>query len=764
MDKKSPKKKAKINHSSSNLVKKMRTKLLFQKPSAFGLRRKHLFWVLPFLIVTLLSYIFILKDLPSPTKLGRYDIAQTTKIVDRNGKLLYEIFTGQSRKLVKLSDILLSLRQATISIEDKDFYHHQGVNPIGGILRAASQIVLRRQLQGGSTITQQLIKSALLTPERTVTRKIKEIILAFWAERLYSKDQILEMYLNQVAYGGTAWGIEAASETYFGKTVKDLTLGEAALLAGLPAGPTLYSPFGAHPEYARERQKEVLRRMVEDGYINKKTADETSSVELKYKPQTANIKAPHFVMYVKQLLVDKYGERLVEQGGLKVTTTLDLPTQEEAQKIVATEIAGLKSLNVGNGAAVITRPPTGEILAMVGSKDYFASDSGNFNVTTALRQPGSSIKPLNYAVGLETRKVTPASLFLDIPTCFLTEGQKAYCPVNYDGKFHGPVQMRFALGNSFNIPAVKMMALNGVTDVVASASALGISTFKDPSRYGLSLTLGGGEVTMLDMAKAFAVFANTGIKHDLVAILKIEDKNGRILDEYKDPNFIPDTKMPLSYPASILVNGPRVLSPETSFLISHILLDNNARSEAFGPSSFLNIGSHAVSVKTGTTDDKRDNWTIGYTPNFLVAAWVGNNDNSPMNPYLASGITGAAPIWNKIMSSVLQKQPDLWPKQPAGIIGSQICSSSGKAPPNQDPNAPDKGCPTRYEYFIKGTIPTETESLKQTIPIDKETHQPAPPGKTDNIEMQEHQVLRDMFSTYCIDCSHDKEQPTIIRL
>ncbi|MBI4067239.1 transglycosylase domain-containing protein [Candidatus Gottesmanbacteria bacterium] len=753
-----------------SFLNKISAKSLAQRPigrwprSASGGKRKYLFWLIPIIFIFFTTYFFIFKDLPSPTKLGKYEIPQTTKIVDRSGKLLYEIYASENRTLVKLKDIPQHLRQATISIEDKNFYQHKGVNPIGGILRAASQIVLKRQLQGGSTITQQLIKSALLTPERTITRKIKEMILAPWAELIYDKDQILEMYLNQVPYGGTAWGIEAAAETYFDKSVKKLNLAESALLAGLPAAPTLYSPFGAHPEYAKRRQKEVLARMVEDGYITKKEAEKAAKEELKFRQPATNIKAPHFVMYVKQLLVDKYGQRAVEQGGLKVTTTLDLPLQEEAQKIVSEEIKDLKSLQVGNGAAVVIRPPTGEILTMVGSKDYFASDSGNFNVTTALRQPGSSIKPLNYAIGLETKKITAATMFLDVPTCFLSPGQKAYCPVNYDRQFHGPVQARFALGNSFNIPAVKMLALNSVTGMIASSSAMGISSFKDPSRYGLSLTLGGGEVTLLDMAKAFGVFANTGIKKDLVAVLKVEDKNGKILEEYKDPNFIRGIRNKLNFPSSILISGSRVLSAETSFLISHILLDNNARSTAFGSSSFLNIRGHTVSVKTGTTDDKRDNLTIGFTPNFLVATWVGNNDNTPMNPYLSSGITGAAPIWNQIMTYTLKNQPDLWPKQPSGIVGAQICSLSGKMPPNSDPNAPDKGCPTRYEYFIKGTIPTEGESLRHSITIDKTTHQPALPNQAENIENQDHDVLRDMFGLYCLDCPHEGEKPTTVRL
>ncbi len=716
-----------------------------------------------FTLIFLFLYVFILHDLPLPTKLSTRNIPQTTKILDRNGKLLYNIYTDQNRTLVKLTDIPLSLRQATVAIEDREFYKH-GSFDILGILRALREIVLHRQLQGGSTITQQLVKSALLTPERTVQRKIKEAILTFFVDKIYGKDQILEMYLNQVSYGGTAWGVEAAAETYFSKKVSELNLSESALLAGLPVAPTYYSPFGAHPEQAKARQHEVLRRMVEDGYIKQDEAQTAENQKLVFTPQSRDIKAPHFDMYVKEQLIQKYGELIVEQGGLKVTTTLDLDIQELAQDTVATEVGKLADLQVKNGAALVTRPPTGEILAMVGSKDYFAQDEdGNVNVTLSLRQPGSAIKPINYAVGLASGKITPSSLFLDIPTCFAVLGQPLYCPQNYDGKFHGAVQMRFALGNSYNLPAVKMLDLNGVGQMIATASAMGITTFKDSSRYGLSLTLGGGEVMMTDMAVAFGVFANTGIKKDLVAILKVEDNKGKVLEEFKDPNFKRDLKG-LAFPSSLEINGPRVLSSEVSFLISHILLDQNARSAAFGE-SYLPIAGRAVSVKTGTTDDKRDNWTIGFTPNFLAVTWVGNNDNTPMNQYLTSGVTGAAPIWNKIMRKVLVNQPDLWPKKPEGVVGTSVCQISGKLPG-------DSNCQTRFEYFIDGTEPKETESLKRQILVEKGTDREAsliqdptqPPIPMDKLELKEKQVVSDWFTPeFCLDCPHDTDRPVTVR-
>lgn len=713
---------------------------------------KYSFWLLPIGLVVSI-YLVIFKDLPSPTGLSRYDIPLATKIYDRNGKSIFDIFADQNRTPVPLAQIPKHLQQATIAIEDKEFYKHQGVNPVGGMLRAITATITNKKLQGGSTITQQLVKSALLTPERTIIRKVKELVLALWVEAIYSKNKILELYLNQVPYGGTAWGVEAAAERYFGKNVKELNLAEAALLAGLPQAPTLYSPFGSRPLLARARQKEVLRRMVEDHYISKETADKAGAQELVFKSEE-NLKAGHFVMYVKEQLVTEFGEAMVERGGLKVTTTLDLDLQEYAQATVAAEVEKLRRLRVSNGAALITKPATGEILTMVGSTDYFATPSGSYNVTTALRQPGSSIKPINYAIGIENHIVTPATMFLDVPTCFGVVGQPTYCPKNYDGTFHGPVQLRMALGSSYNIPAVKMLRLNSVETMIASASAFGLDTLKDSRNYGLSLTLGGGEVHMTDMAEAFGVFANGGIRKDLVAILKVVDKNGKILTEHKDPNLDKDI------PSQLLLRGPRVVSPETAFLISHILLDNNARSAAFGSSSELVIPGHAVSVKTGTTDDLRDNWTIGFTPQFLVTTWVGNNDNSAMNPALVSGVTGAAPIWNRLMRRVTRDKPDLWPKQPDGIVGTRVCSLSGLLPPN---DGDDAGCPIRFEYFIKGTVPQEREQLKRGVLIDKTTGDLATPGQTENVEPQEHQILRDGLSEWCLDCSHPEGKPVIIK-
>ncbi len=656
-----------------------KTKVIFSLPTPFKIRYFFLGFLSAFLFLFLPIILYVwLNDLPSPKLLSAREIPQTTKIYDRSGQLLYEIYGDQNRTLVPLSEIPDSLKKATIAMEDKDFYRHGAINPLGGILRAMKEIVFSRKLQGGSTITQQLVKSALLSPERTIQRKTKEIVLAFWSERLYSKDEILEMYLNQVPYGGTAWGVEAASQTYFGKHVKDLSLAEAALLAGLPAAPTTYSPFGAHPELAKIRQEEVLKRMIEDKYLTPEEAQEAKEEKLTFATQKTDIKAPHFVMYVKDQLVKKYGEKMVEQGGLEVKTTLDLEIQEKAQEIVRNEVDGLKNLLVGNGATLITRPSTGEILAMVGSKDYFDQENdGNVNVTLALRQPGSAIKPINYALALENG-LTPASILDDSPITY-NDGLRPYAPVNYDGRFHGKVPLRYALANSYNIPAVKVLAQVGVKNMIALGQKMGITSWNDEARFGLSLTLGGGDVMMLDMAKVYGTLANNGKSTELTSIIEVKNSRGEILRGGGFPR------------------ENQAISPEIAFLISNILADNLARSAAFGPQSALIIPNHTVAVKTGTTNEKRDNWTIGYTPSYVVTVWVGNNNNSPMHPTLSSGITGAAPIWNKIMTYLLAgKEDESFPK-PENVVETKICAVNGLLPCD--------GCPTRVEYFMKGTEP-----------------------------------------------------------
>ncbi len=685
------------------------------------------------LFIILFSLFIFLKDLPSPTNLNKpsaYPIS--TKILDRNGNLLYEIYADQNRTPVKLDDLPQYLKQATIAIEDQNFYRHHGFDT-GGLIRALWKTLTGQRLEGGSTITQQLVKVALLTPERTISRKIKEAILTVATEILYSKNQILEMYLNHIPYGGTAYGIEAAAHRFFNKNASDLTLSESALLVGLPKAPSRYSPF-ANPDSAHDRQSLVLGRMVEDKYLTNEMALATKNEELHFADSGTDISAPHFVMYVRQILEEKYGVQVVEQGGLQVTTTLDLELQNAAQASLSAELSTLKKLKISNGAALVTNPATGEILAIIGSKDYFSEGiDGKVNVTTRLRQPGSSIKPLNYALGLETKVITPSTMLLDTPICFDVPGQPDYCPKNYDNTFRGLTQIRFALGNSYNIPAVKVLSLNSVEGFISFARKMGITSWSDPSLYGLSLTLGGGEVTMLDMAAAFGVFANQGVKVPLQAVLKVEDSSGKILEEYS--------------PADGMRNGEKVLSEEVSFLISHILSDNNARSGAFGANSVLNVPGKTVSVKTGTTNNLRDNWTIGYTPTRLVATWVGNNDNSPMS-YVASGVTGASPIWQKIMKYGLRDIKTEGLVKPESIEGASVCSNSGTLP------TPENPCDTRYEYFLPGTVPTVSNITKRELFVNKTTHHP-PNNESEfaDVEPRMQTVASDPFiKDYCIDC------------
>lgn len=695
--------------------------------------------ILLFIVFIIVTILFALKDLPSPTKLSSALIPQSSQIFDRNDKLLFTIYTEKNQTFIPISTIPKYLQEATISIEDKDFYRHGAID-IRGIIRASISTIFYNQIQGGSTITQQLVKNSLLSQEQTITRKIKEIILAFATEIIYSKSKILEMYLNQSPYGGTAYGVEAASEIYFGKHAKDLDLAESAILAGLPESPTVYSPFGAHPELAKNRQIEILTAMEKQKYITIQEKDKAIRKPLIYQSLSNTIQAPHFSLYVKELLVKKYGQDAVEQGGLRIKTSLDLNIQQMAQNIVASEVAKLKQYDATNGSAMVTNPATGEILAMVGSKDYFDKENdGNVNVTLALRQPGSSIKPINYAVGL-LRGYTAATPFIDKPICFPNPGEKPYCPLNYDGKWNGAIQMRYALANSINIPAVKLLKLTGIDAMIATASAMGIHTFTDPNRYGLSLTLGGGEVTMIDMVTAYGVFANQGYRIDLHPILKVTNSRGKIIEEYSPP--------------PIAIFGKKVLPSSVAFIISQMLSDNDARSYAFGSNSELRIGKLIIPVKTGTTNDYRDNWTIGYTPSFVVAAWVGNNDNHAMNG-LVSGVTGAAPIWHKIMAELVKEKGVSIASKPDTVIGKIICATSGLLPPAE--GAPDR-CPTRYEFFIRGTEPQKYDTGKQKVFIDKGTHDLAISGQTDNIEEKDEFIVTDPTGErYCISCPHQEQ-------
>ncbi len=615
-----------------------------------------------FIFIPLLIVVF-LQDLPSPKTLNLGQIPQTTKIYDRNNTLLYQIYANQNRTLVPLSEIPPSLKEATIATEDKDFYKHPGFD-VTAIIRSATNNYNSRNLQGGSTITQQLIKSALLTPETSIARKLKELVLAFWTEKTYTKDQILELYFNQIPYGGTAWGVEAASEVYFGKNVKDLDLAESAFLAGIPQAPTVYSPFGSTPNAWKKRQKEVLAHMIEQHYITKQQADDAYAKELTFQAPQTPIHAPHFVMYVKDFLVKKYGLPYVERGGLTVITSLDLKTQEMAQSVVTQEVNNDAYLNLTNGAALVTNPGNGDVLAMIGSKDFYDPGSGNVNLATAMRQPGSSIKVVTYAAAL-SKGFTAATILDDSPITFSTGGP-TYTPVNYDGKFHGRLPLRLAFANSLNVTAVKTLNQVGVPTFVDLGKHMG-AHWGEPNDYGLSITLGAAETPMVDMATIYGTVANGGVRVDLNPVLKITDYKGNVVEQKdKDPQ------------------GTRVLDEGVSYIVSDILSDNNARSMEFGSNSPLFIPGQYVSVKTGTTDWKKDNWTIGFTKNILVTVWVGNNDGSPMSQSLASGITGAAPIWNRIMTNMLAISPS--PNRPAPPV-----------------DIVEKYCGGRNELFVRGS-------------------------------------------------------------
>lgn len=716
---------------------------------------------------------FLLKDVPSPAKLVKTPAPISTKILDRNQKLLYEVYSDSRRTPVSFQDIPQDVKNATIAIEDKNFYRHNGLDTLA-IIRASFNTLRGKRLEGGSTITQQLVKNSLLSDSRrTITRKIKEAVLSIATEFTYTKDQILELYLNHAPYGGTVYGIETAAETYFGKSAKELNLPESALLAGLPQSPTRYSPFGAKPELAINRQHEVLRRMYEEGFINKDQYEAAKTTKLNFVKKNITINAPHFSLMVRDQLVQKYGEDLVNLGGLIVTTSLDLDLQNYFQASLSAELKKISKLKISNGAALVTKPGSGEILALIGSKDYYDDEiDGQVNITTALRQPGSSIKPINYATGLLLG--WPTSLvYLDVPTCFLVAGQKSYCPKNYDNSFRGPVSLRQSLASSLNIPAVKQLALNGIDSFIATASAMGISSWTDQSKYGLSLTLGGGEVTMFDMAKAFSTFANEGVSVPLISVLKVQTYDGKTLEE-SDPEkisslvsvmpqdweaFWSSQSSPSQTPAT--TSEPKVALPrEVSFIISDILSDNGARSATFGPSSSLVVPGHTVSVKTGTTNDLKDNWTIGYTKDFLAVTWVGNNDNTSMS-YVASGVTGASPIWNSIMKKLLKEVKDKPLSKPEGVTNFQVCNLTGLLA--QEENQ----CESHSEYFVKSVLPQGQSGFatKKQVWVRRSDKFPIFTGDdTVDRDLEEHLVISDPFTAdFCLDCNYPKNEKDSIQ-
>ncbi len=576
-------------------------------------------------------------------------IINSTKIYDRTGEiLLYDINKDVRRTDIKFEEMGQNIKNATIAVEDAEFYNHNGIR-ISSIFRATVWATLTgKRVTGGSTITQQLIKNTLLNAKVTPARKIKEWVLAIKLDKALPKDKILELYLNEVPYGGTIYGIKEASQTYFGKKPVDLTIAEAAYLASIPQSPTVLSPYGKNKDKLEERKNFVLFRMSEVGYLTKEEYEAAKAEVVTFLPQSiSGIKAPHFVFYIKEYLEQKYGVETAQRGGLRVTTTLDYDLQMKGEEFVkAGALANEKDWGGSNASLVAIDPKTGQILTMVGSRDYFdKAIDGNFNVATASRQPGSSFKPFIYATAFN-KGFTPDTTLFDVPTEFQTtcnsEGRAVsgsqsdcYMPQNYDGLNRGPMRLRDALAQSINVPAVKLFYLVGLKDALKTSEDMGISTLTNVNQYGLTLVIGGGEVTLLDMTSAYGVFANSGIKENYNGILKIEDSNGNILEEYRS-------------------TAKEVLPKNTALTISDILSDNKARTPTFGGNSVLVVPGHDVAVKTGTTNSNKDAWIVGYNPNLVVGVWAGNNDNKPMKK---GGAALAGPIWNKFMAEAFKKIP-----------------------------------------------------------------------------------------------------------
>lgn len=587
-------------------------------------------------------------------------VAQSTKIYDYTGKvLLYNLGENLRRTVVPRENISRNIKNATVAIEDWDFYNHKGIRPTSIMRAFISNALTGKSTQGGSTITQQVVKNSLLTGERKYSRKLKEAVLALKLERVMSKDEILALYLNESPYGGNIYGVEEASQMFLGKTSSDVNLAESAYLAALPNAPTYYSPYGNHREELEERKNLVLLRMEELGFASKEEVETAKKEIVSFlPPENFSIKAPHFVFYVRSYLEEEYGKELVESGGLKVITTLDWEMQRKAEEIVREFAPGNeKNFNATNAGVVAIDPKTGKIKVMIGSRDYFEKDhDGNYNVTLAHRQPGSSFKPIVYATAFK-EGYTPDTIVFDLPTQFQTtcspvvsqalglptqetirssENLACYAPVNYDNKYRGPMTFRNALAQSVNIPAIQVLYLAGIHDSLSTAHDLGITTLGNANQYGLTLVLGGGEVTPLELTSAYSTFANDGTYNQSVAIERIEDANGKVIEE-----FTPNPK--------------RTLEPEVARIISDILSDNNARAPAFGSNSPLYFPDRDVAVKTGTTNDYRDMWTVGYSPNLALGIWVGNNDNSSMEKRVAGFVV--APMWRQIFDSISTDLP-----------------------------------------------------------------------------------------------------------
>ncbi len=588
-------------------------------------------------------------DIPDLSTFEERQVLQSTKIYDRTGEvMLYDLHQDVRRTIVPFEEISQHVKDATIAIEDDQFYQHAGVD-VMAIARAAIRNLEDGDLfggQGGSTITQQVIKNSILEREKTLTRKIKEAILALKLERVMSKDEILAVYLNESPYGGTIYGVEEASRAFFNTSARDLSIAQAAYLAAIPQAPTYYSPYGNNRAALDARQQLVLERMRLNGFITSAEYEEASNEEVEFETQVVSgIRAPHFVMYIREQLAEKFGEEALAEQGLKVITTLDWELQEAAEEIVLERATTNKgNFNASNASLVATDPKTGDVLVMVGSKDYFAEDvDGNFNIALANRQPGSSIKPFAYAMAF-SKGYLPQTILFDVRTQFstacepydLSSSAPCYAPNNYNNEFVGPISMRNALARSLNIPAVKTLYLAGINDTLKLAADMGLTTLNNPDRYGLTMVLGGGEVRLLDMTHAYGVFANKGIKAEPRSILRIEDTQGNVIEETE-------------------VKETRVIDENVTNMISDILSDNVARTPLWGANSRIYYPNRDVAAKSGSTNNFRDAWLMGYAPNIAVGTWAGNNDNAPMR-----GLSGliVSPMWADFMDVALAKLPE----------------------------------------------------------------------------------------------------------
>jgi 1A family penicillin-binding protein len=660
----------------------------------------------------LIGFAALWFTLPPVDRLHERAQSVSTKINDRYGHVLYEIIdprVGHHTPL-PLSQIPVHLREATIAVEDANFYSNPGVDIVGIVRAVWINVQGGEVLAGGSTITQQLARMLLLDPEeraqRSLLRKVRESLLAWQIAQRYGKDEVLALYLNEVYYGNLAYGVEAAAQAYFGKTVGQLDLAECALLAGLPQSPVAYDPFN-DAEAAQRRQTTVLDLMLKQGLISAEEASVAKQARLSYAPQRFAIRAPHFVSYVRRWLEEQFGAERVIRGGLIVTTTLDLALNDAAEDIIRARLEQLQkptdnspAHNTNNAALVALNPHTGEIVAMVGSPDFFdVRISGAVNAATSLRQPGSAIKPITYAAAFSSLPgFTAATPIVDVRTSFPTREGLPYVPENYNQQHVGPISVREALATSNNIAAVSVLSRVGLARMLDTANALGIHSFKSEDAYGLALTLGGGEVRLLELTTAYAAFANAGMRVDPYAVARVADSTGQAL--YTRPH--------------IAAQKPAV-DPRVAWLLTDVLADNAARSAAFGLNSVLRL-SHVAAVKTGTTTDWRDNWTVGYTTDLVTGVWAGNANNEPM--VRISGVTGAGPIWHDFMETALRGQPAKAFVQPDGLVQMEVCALSGLLP--------SPACPhTRREWFIKGTEPKQVDTWYRRQAIDVTTGKPA---------------------------------------